>query len=76
MYAPWWLYGRQGKGWAEKGLGFPAVITSSWAPAAACSAPSTGANLEWLTKGSYGATFKQDVRRTFGSFVYSPAAAR
>ena len=30
----------------------------------------TGAGLEWLTQGSYGARFKQDVRRLYGSFVY------
>jgi choline dehydrogenase-like flavoprotein len=29
----------------------------------------TGAGLEWLTGGSYGAKFKQDVRRYYGSFV-------
>src|SRR6185436_13167977 len=23
LYAPWWLYGQQGKGWEGKGLGFP-----------------------------------------------------
>src|SRR5258708_37282831 len=30
----------------------------------------TGANMEWLTGGSYGVKFKQDMRRYYGSFVY------
>jgi choline dehydrogenase-like flavoprotein len=30
----------------------------------------TGQGLEWLTGGSYGRKFKEDVRRYYGSFVY------
>ena len=30
----------------------------------------TGAGMEWLTGGSYGVKYKQDVRRYYGSFVY------
>src|SRR4029077_601173 len=30
----------------------------------------TAAGIEWLTGGSYGVKFKQDVRRYYGSFVY------
>ena len=30
----------------------------------------TAAGLEWLTGGNYGAKFKQDVRRYYGSFVW------
>jgi len=29
----------------------------------------TGAGIQWLTGGSYGVKFKQDVRRYYGSFV-------
>ena len=70
MYAPWWLYGRQGKDWAAKGLGFARGYHIELGTGRRMPGSGTGAGLEWLTKGSYGAKFKQDVRRTFGSFVY------
>jgi choline dehydrogenase-like flavoprotein len=70
MYAPWWLYGRQGKGWQTGGLGFPRGYHIELGTGRRMPSLGTGAGLEWLTNGSYGARFKQDVRRTYGSFVY------
>ena len=70
LYAPWWLYGQQGKGWEGKGLGFPRGYHIELGTGRRMPSLGTGAGLEWLTQGSYGARFKQDVRRTYGSFVY------
>jgi choline dehydrogenase-like flavoprotein len=73
MYAPWWLYGRQGRRWADTangGLGFARGYHIEMGTGRRMPSLGTGAGLEWLTQGSYGARFKQDVRRTYGSFVY------
>jgi choline dehydrogenase-like flavoprotein len=69
-YAPWWLYGRQGRAWETLGLGFPRGYHIEIGTGRRMPGTNTGARLEWLTQGSYGARFKQDVRRYFGSFVY------
>ncbi len=68
-YAPWWLYGQQGRDWATK-LGFPRGYHIEMGTGRRMPGTGTGAGLEWLTQGSYGAKFKQDARRYFGSFVY------
>jgi choline dehydrogenase-like flavoprotein len=73
LYAPWWLYGRQGRGWADTakgGLGFARGYHIEMGSGRRMPSLGTGAGLEWLTQGSYGARFKQDVRRLYGSFVY------
>ena len=69
-YSPWWLYQKQGKGWESKGLGFPRGYHIEISTGKRMPGSGTGAGLEWLTKGSYGANFKKDVRRLYGSFVY------
>ena len=46
-----------------------AAITSSSAAADGMPGLDTAAGLEWLTGGSYGAKFKKDARRYYGSFV-------
>ena len=66
MYAPWWLYKQQLAGKLDFARGYhiefgggrqmPSVYTSM--------------GLEWLTGGSYGAKFKEDARRYYGSIVY------
>jgi choline dehydrogenase-like flavoprotein len=70
LYAPWWLYGQQGKAWQSGGLGFARGYHIELSTGRRMPSLGTGARLEWLTQGSYGARFKQDVRRTYGSFVY------
>jgi choline dehydrogenase-like flavoprotein len=69
-YVPWWLYGQQGRDWQSKGLGFPRGYHIEISTGKRMPTSGTGAGLEWLTQGSYGARFKQDVRRLYGSFVY------
>jgi choline dehydrogenase-like flavoprotein len=66
MYVPWWLYQEQHAG----KLGFARGYHIE--PGGGRGMPSlgTGAGLEWLTGGSYGHRFKEDVRRYYGSFVY------
>ena len=66
MYVPWWLYQEQHAG----KLGFARGYHIE--PGGGRGMPSlgTGAGLEWLTGGSYGRKFKEDVRRYYGSFVY------
>lgn len=66
VYAPWWLYGPQLKGELGFARGYHIEIgTGRRQPSLG-----TGAGLEWLTQGSYGAQLKQDARRYYGSFVY------
>ena len=66
VYVPWWLYQEQHAG----KLGFARGYHIE--PGGGRDMPSmgTGAGLEWLTGGSYGKKFKEDVRRYYGSFVY------
>lgn len=66
LYTPWWLYKEQLAG----KLGFARGYHIEFGGGKRMPGPGTGAGLEWLTGGSYGAKFKQDVRRYYGSFVY------
>jgi len=66
MYAPWWLYGPQLAG----KLGFARGYHVEFGGGRLMPGPDTAAGIEWLTGGSYGRKFKQDVRRYYGSFVY------
>ncbi|HXZ60565.1 MAG TPA: GMC family oxidoreductase [Steroidobacteraceae bacterium] len=66
MYTPWWLYREQLAG----KLGFARGYHIEFGGGQRMPGPGTGAGLEWLTGGSYGARFKEDVRRFYGSFVY------
>ena len=66
MYAPWWLYGPQ---FAGK-LGFARGYHVEFGGGRLMPGLDTAAGIEWLTGGSYGRKFKQDVRRYYGSFVY------
>jgi len=69
LYAPWWLYGRQGRDWGKGGLGFARGYHIELGTGRRMPSADTGAHLEWLTQGSYGKRFKEDVRRYYGSFV-------
>ena len=66
LYTPWWLYREQLAG----KLGFARGYHIEFGGGKHMPGPDTGAGLEWLTGGNYGAKFKQDVRRYYGSFVY------
>jgi len=66
LYTPWWLYGPQHAG----KLGFARGYHIEFGGGKRMPGYGTAAGLEWLTGGSYGAKFKQDVRRYYGSFVY------
>ncbi len=63
MYTPWWLYGDADK------LGFARGYHIEFGGGRSMPGLGTAAGLEWLTGGSYGAKFKQDARRYYGSFV-------
>lgn len=65
MYTPWWLYKEQR---ANK-LGFARGYHVEFGGGRSMPGLGTAAGLEWLTGGSYGAKFKQDARRYYGSFV-------
>ena len=66
LYTPWWLYREQLAG----KLGFARGYHIEFGGGKRMPGHGTGAELEWLTGGSYGAKFKEDVRRYYGSFVY------
>ncbi|HKE44173.1 MAG TPA: GMC family oxidoreductase [Steroidobacteraceae bacterium] len=66
MYAPWWLYKEQLAG----KLGFARGYHIEFGGGRLMPSLDTGAGLEWLTGGSYGRKFKEDVRRYYGSFVW------
>jgi choline dehydrogenase-like flavoprotein len=66
LYVPWWLYGEQLRG----KLGFARGYHIEFGGGKRMPGYSTAAKIEWLTGGSYGAKFKQDVRRYYGSFVW------
>jgi len=66
MYVPWWLYKEQHAGQ----LGFARGYHIEFGGGKGMPGHDTGAGMEWLTGGSFGAKFKQDVRRYYGSFVY------
>jgi len=63
LYMPWWLYRD-----AEK-LGFARGYHIELGAERGMPSMGTASGLENLTGGSYGAKFKEDVRRYYGSFV-------
>lgn len=65
VYAPWWLYKEQLAG----KLGFARGYHVEFGGGRQMPSLGTGAGIEWLTGGSYGRKFKEDVRRYYGSFV-------
>ena len=65
LYVPWWLYKEQLAG----KLGFARGYHIEFGGGKRMPGFGTAAGLEWLTGGSYGAKFKEDVRRYYGSFV-------
>jgi choline dehydrogenase-like flavoprotein len=65
LYVPWWLYGQQLKG----ELGFARGYHIEYGGGRRMPDHGTAGGIEWLTGGNYGAKFKQDVRRYYGSFV-------
>ena len=66
MYSPWWLYREQLAG----KLGFARGYHIEFGGGKHMPGYGTAAGLEWLTGGSYGAKFKEDARRYYGSFVW------
>jgi len=66
LYVPWWLYQEQLAG----KLGFARGYHIEFGGGKRMPGYGTAAGIEWLTGGSYGAKFKQDVRRYYGSFVW------
>jgi choline dehydrogenase-like flavoprotein len=66
LYVPWWLYQQQHAG----KLGFARGYHIEFGGGKRMPGYGTAAGLEWLTGGSYGVKFKQDVRRYYGSFVW------
>jgi choline dehydrogenase-like flavoprotein len=66
LYVPWWLYQEQHAG----KLGFARGYHIEFGGGKRMPGYGTAAGLEWLTDGSYGVKFKQDVRRYYGSFVW------
>ena len=64
LYTPWWLYKEAAR------LGFARGYHIEFGGGRLMPGVSTGTGLEWLTGGSYGRKFKEDVRRYYGSFVY------
>jgi choline dehydrogenase-like flavoprotein len=66
LYVPWWLYQEQHAGKLKFARGYHIEFGGG----KRMPGYGTGAGLEWLTGGSYGAKFKQDVRRYYGSFVW------
>ncbi len=66
LYSPWWLYKEQLAG----KLGFARGYHIEFGGGRHMPELSTAMGLEWLTGGSYGAKFKEDARRYYGSMVY------
>jgi len=65
LYVPWWLCREQHVG----KLGFARGYHIEYGGGRRMPNFSTSQGIEWLTGGSYGARFKQDMRRYYGSFV-------
>ncbi len=65
MYMPWWLYQEQARGRLNFARGYHIEFGGGQRM------PGAGAfgGLEELTGGSYGAAFKEDCRRYYGSFL-------
>jgi choline dehydrogenase-like flavoprotein len=66
LYTPWWLYREQLAG----KLGFARGYHVEFGGGRRMPGFGTASGLEWLTGGSYGAKFKEDARRYYGSFVW------
>src|ERR1700675_3985061 len=66
MYVPWWLYQEQHAG----KLGFARGYHIEFGGGKQMPGHGTASGLERFTGGSYGAKFKQDVRRYYGSLVW------
>jgi choline dehydrogenase-like flavoprotein len=64
-YVPWWLYKEQLAG----SLGFARGYHIEFGGGRQMPGMGTGAGLDWLTGGNYGAKFKEDARRYYGTFV-------
>ena len=65
MYMPWWLYGEQASG----RLGFARGYHIEFGGGQRMPGAGAFGGIEPLTGGSYGAAFKEDCRRYYGSFV-------
>jgi choline dehydrogenase-like flavoprotein len=65
LYVPWWLYQDQHAGKLKFARGYHIEFGGG----KRMPGHATASGLESLTGGSYGAKFKQDVRRYYGSFV-------
>jgi hypothetical protein len=65
LYVPWWLYKQQLAGQ----LGFARGYHIEYGGGRRMPGYETARGIEWLTGGSYGVKFKQDVRRYYGSFI-------
>jgi choline dehydrogenase-like flavoprotein len=65
-YVPWWLYGEQRAG----KMNFPRGYHIEFMSGRQMPEMRTVADLEWLTGGSYGRRFREDVRRYYGSFLH------
>ena len=65
LYAPWWSYDKR----AAAQRGFARGYHIEFSTGRAQPGLDTAAGLEDLTHGSYGAQFKADMRRFYGSFV-------
>lgn len=66
MYAPWWEYKAQKAGKLSFARGYHIEFVGGRRMPQFY----TAGGLEWLTGGSYGRKFKQDVRRYYGSMLY------
>jgi choline dehydrogenase-like flavoprotein len=66
LYVPWWLYQDQHAGKLKFARGYHIEFGGG----KRMPGHGTASGLESLTGGSYGAKFKQDVRRYYGSFVW------
>jgi choline dehydrogenase-like flavoprotein len=65
LYVPWWLYQDQHAG----KLGFARGYHIEIGAGKKMPGVGTGSGMEWLIGGTYGARFKKEVRRYYGSFV-------
>ena len=66
MYVPWWGYKAQQAGKLSFARGYHIEFNGG----RRMPHLGTAAGLEWLTGGSYGAKFKEDARRYYGSMVH------
>jgi choline dehydrogenase-like flavoprotein len=66
LYVPWWLYQEQHAGKLKFARGYHIEFGGG----KRMPGHGTASGLERFTGGSYGAKFKQDVRRYYGSFVW------